>query len=132
MSICKRCNKIFVPTRNALGIYCSNKCQQEQRQQRLYDDWRNGVIVSTYTRCLGGLLRKFEGNKCSICGIADWNNKELNMLCDHIDGNALNHFYHNIRLVCYNCDAQLPTFKSRNRKSGRHYRRQRYAEGKSY
>jgi hypothetical protein len=34
--------------------------------------------------------------------------------------------------VCPNCDSQHPTFKSRNRGNGRAWRRQRYADGKSY
>ena len=38
----------------------------------------------------------------------------------------------NLRLVCPNCDSQLPTYKSRNRGSGRHSRRQRYRDGQSY
>ncbi|WIM86214.1 hypothetical protein PT015_14985 [Candidatus Mycobacterium wuenschmannii] len=38
----------------------------------------------------------------------------------------------NLRLICPNCDSQLPTYKARNRGSGRHYRRQRYANGQSY
>jgi hypothetical protein len=37
----------------------------------------------------------------------------------------------NLRLICPNCDSQLPTFKMRNRGRGRHSRRQRYADGKS-
>lgn len=34
--------------------------------------------------------------------------------------------------ICPNCDSQLPTFKARNRGKGRAWRRQRYADGKSY
>ena len=46
---------------------------------------------------------------------------------------ALGHIYlDNLRLVCPNCDSQLPTFKGRNTGNGRYYRRQRYKAGKSY
>jgi len=38
----------------------------------------------------------------------------------------------NLRLVCGNCDMLLPTYKSKNKGNGRHNRRKRYAEGKSY
>ena len=51
---------------------------------------------------------------------------------DHIDGDATNNRRENLRLVCPNCDSQLPTYKSRNRGKGRHFRRQRYANGQSY
>ena len=50
----------------------------------------------------------------------------------HIDGNSDNNALVNLRLVCGNCDMQLPTYKSKNRGNGRHNRRKRYSEGKSF
>lgn len=38
----------------------------------------------------------------------------------------------NLRMICSNCDSQLPTYKSKNKGNGRHYRTKRYEEGKSY
>jgi hypothetical protein len=48
---------------------------------------------------------------------------------DHTDGNPTNNRRENLRLVCPNCDSQLPTYKSRDRGNGRSFRRQRYADG---
>ncbi|WP_207206678.1 HNH endonuclease [Nocardioides ganghwensis] len=53
-------------------------------------------------------------------------------MLDHIDGDSSNNRRENLRLVCPNCDSQLETYKARNRGKGRAWRRQRYAEGKSY
>lgn len=58
--------------------------------------------------------------------------QELIFVLDHIDGDASNNLRVNLRLVCPNCDSQLPTYKNRNRGNGRAWRRQRYADGKSY
>ncbi len=70
---------------------------------------------------------------CSICGsAATWQGLPLTLILDHIDGDPTNNRRENLRLVCPNCDSQLPTYKSRNRGSGRASRRQRYADGKSY
>lgn len=70
---------------------------------------------------------------CAICGSNDdWMGLPLAFVVDHVDGNASNNRRENLRLVCPNCDSQLPTFKSRNRGSGRAWRRQRYVDGKSY
>jgi hypothetical protein len=64
------------------------------------------------------------GNKCSICGITDWMGKPVPLVCDHISGDSTDNSIENFRLVCCNCDAQLPTFKSKNRGKGRSYDRQ--------
>ncbi len=70
---------------------------------------------------------------CAICGApAEWQGLPLSFVLDHIDGDASNNRRDNLRLVCPNCDSQLPTFKARNRGKGRAWRKQRYADGKSY
>jgi hypothetical protein len=70
---------------------------------------------------------------CAICGGANlWLGLPLALVLDHIDGDPTNNCRENLRLVCPNCDSQLATYKSRNRGNGRHYRRQRYADGQSY
>ena len=54
---------------------------------------------------------------CSICGQKPfWNGKELSLTLDHIDGNNTNDILENLRWVCPNCDRQLDTFGSKNRR----------------
>jgi len=72
------------------------------------------------------------GNRCSICNNIEWQGRPIPLVFDHIDGNSSNWRLNNCRLVCGNCDMQLPTYKSKNKNSGRHYRRQRRLEGKSF
>ena len=61
-----------------------------------------------------------QNNCCSICKNPDtWNNKILILILDHIDENAYNNIRDNLRLVCYNFDYQLDTYKSKNKKSAR-------------
>lgn len=73
-----------------------------------------------------------QNNLCAICaGPNTWNDQPLVFNFDHIDGDYTNSRRANLRCICPNCDAQLPTSKGRNRGRGRHWRRQRYAEGKS-
>lgn len=72
------------------------------------------------------LLLHENGNVCSICGTSEWQNKPVPLVCDHIDGNNNNSDKNNFRLVCCNCDAQLPTYKSKNRGNGRKYDRDYY------
>lgn len=64
------------------------------------------------------------GHKCSRCGISEWMNEPVPLVCDHISGDSTDNRIENFRLVCYNCDGQLPTFKSKNRGKGRSYDRE--------
>ena len=78
-------------------------------------------------------LSEQQDGRCAICGIDDtWNGVALALIVDHVNGDATNDRRENLRLICPNCDSQLPTFKARNRGRGRHYRRQRYANEQSY
>lgn len=91
----------------------------------------------TGARSLAGAIRDFvlmeQGGVCSICGMAPvWRGAPLVLVLDHIDGDSANNAHGNIRLVCPNCDSQLPTFKNRNHGRGRHQRRERYRAGLSY
>jgi len=72
------------------------------------------------------ILLHENGNICSICKNTEWCDKPIPLICDHIDGDLTNSNFSNFRLVCCNCDAQLPTFKSKNRGRGRTYDRLRY------
>lgn len=55
--------------------------------------------------------------KCSICGQEPiWNGKPLTLTLDHIDGNNTNDVLSNLRWVCPNCDRQLDTFGSKNKR----------------
>jgi hypothetical protein len=70
------------------------------------------------------------GNTCSICKTTEWMGYPVPLVCDHISGDSSDNEINNFRLVCCNCDAQLPTFKSKNRGKGRKYDRE-YRQRKS-
>lgn len=65
------------------------------------------------------ILKERDGNKCSRCGISQWNNQFIRLWVDHIDGNPTNNMPQNFRLICSNCDSQSPTYSNRNKGSGR-------------
>ena len=52
---------------------------------------------------------------CSICGLEpEWQGKPLSLILDHINGDNHDDRIENLRWVCPNCNAQLPTTGSKN------------------
>ena len=61
--------------------------------------------------------------KCSCCDLETWQEKEIVLEIDHIDGNSDNNLLDNLRLLCPNCHSQTKTYKNRNKGNGREKRR---------
>ena len=111
--------------------YCSLKCQAAERWEFKKEKLERLGILPHPTNRKKYLLER-DGHKCSVCKITEWQSKPVPLIMDHIDGNPENNKITNFRLVCGNCDMQLPTYKSKNRGNGRPARRIRYANGQSY
>lgn len=134
----RKCIACGAPVTGGWGVkYCGHKCSVAYKhRERMLEIERNGVIPlykggATCSKIVRSFLEYRDGWKCSICGLSEWRGHKIPLHADHIDGNSSNNRNDNFRWVCPNCDEQLPTWGSRNRGSGRHYRRQRYKEGKS-
>ena len=112
--------------------FCSNRCQGEFKLAENKNKFVKNGILNVYPSTLKKVFIALKGHKCAICGGFEWMGKPIPLVLDHIDGNSDNQDFDNIRVVCSNCDAQLPTYKSKNRGKGRVWRRKRYKEGKSY
>jgi endogenous inhibitor of DNA gyrase (YacG/DUF329 family) len=83
------------------------------------------VQGSTYAR--GHLKKRLlnEGllkNECTLCGaLPIWQDRPLVLILDHINGVNNDNRLTNLRLVCPNCNSQLPTFAGR---AARQYEKQ--------
>lgn len=126
---CLNCGK---PITKPVNKYCDAKCCNEHKHKQFVD---KAESTGEFNTCFNNeanrkfvrryLLEKY-GHKCSICGITEWLGKPVPLVVDHIDGDPYNRKIDNFRLVCGNCDMQLPTYKSKNRGRGRQGRKAYY------
>ena len=129
---CINCGKIC---KKGAGKYCGVKCLQNYRwkitKQKIEQEQ---AVHSKNPRQAKLYLKETQGCKCAVphCGISEWYGKPVLLILDHINGNSEDWTLPNLRLICSNCDAQTPFYKARNKGNGRHSRRQRYKDGKSY
>jgi uncharacterized protein YbaR (Trm112 family) len=94
------------------GKLTYNKQQQERRKLFIKGELK-------YRKRIRVILLEDFGNVCQICNETEWNEQPMPLQVDHHDGDASNNKPENLRMICYNCNAQLPTFAGRNRGSGR-------------
>lgn len=129
---CINCGKETINNHVRTKKYCSLTCQNIYQRHLKYKQMEEIGIVPINPN--GEANRKFiklyliekYGDKCSICGITDWNGKPLVKIVDHIDGNSENNYISNFRLVCSNCDSQLDTYKNKNKNCNRKWRKKYY------
>jgi len=125
--LCLHCGKI---TKNPK--YCSTECDRLHRiKQRWQEQDRHEVLIGCQSAIKRYLINR-RGWHCEICDNHEWRKQPVPLILDHINGDSGDNRRDNLRLVCPNCDAQLPTYKGANRGRGRYYRRERYKAGKSY
>jgi RNA polymerase subunit RPABC4/transcription elongation factor Spt4 len=131
--ICKNFNKehLIVNKYSCSGIFCSQKCQNEYKRKEKIYLWLN-ENAKIDNRQIKRYLLETKGNICYVCHITEWNNKHITLELEHLDGNSSNNHISNLELICPNCHSQTSTYKGANKGNGRHYRRLRYSQGKSY
>lgn len=133
-AVCEAC---LNPLPYTAKKFCNVDCQTKHGYDTYIESWLQGGPGGTNPSGVSVHVRKFlheeRGSCCWECGWDKVNPTTGNVpvQVDHIDGNPNNHHRANLRLICPNCHSLTPTYMALNRGNGRHYRRQRYAEGKS-
>lgn len=107
---------VFKAAAEQYGLFKPNPSGKGRNKPRSYkteDDvfTINKFIPSTTLR--KWVFRERE-NKCSQCGIKSWQDKEITIELDHINGNRLDNRRENIRLLCPNCHSQTDSYKGKN------------------
>jgi HNH endonuclease. len=123
--LCEECGQ---PVKRRPNVYCSVACMLRLKRRIQVETDPNSVGLPR----LKNYLLDTRGHRCEVCGITEWMGRPAPLELDHCDGNSLNNHLDNVRLICPNCHAQTATYKGKNMGSGRYYRRERYATGRSY
>lgn len=114
---CEACGKEHETTLKARQKYCSNSCQQAANKQKTWERLLNGDL-SDRGMIRNTLIREV-GRHCFECNLEEWRGHLIPLEVDHIDGNAGNNSFENLRLLCPNCHGITTTWKGRNKGSGR-------------
>ena len=137
---CMNCEKEFY-SKYYNAKFCSNKCQHEYTKKEWLEKWKSGEIdgssgikCKSYSKYIRNYLFENYGHKCSNCGWGETNphTGKIPLEVEHLDGNSENNSEENLTLLCPNCHSLTATYKGANKGKGRHFRRERYKEGKSY
>ena len=137
MPQCLNCNKEFDFKRMTKNKYCGHSCQQEFQRKEYIRLWKLGEkngergLGQTSLHIKKYLFEKYN-NTCTCCGINSWNKKPIVLEVEHLDGDSTNNKEENLTILCPNCHSQTQSFKGANRGKGRHQRKIRYQEGKSF
>ena len=86
-------------------------------------DWTDDEIFCEDSKVSQNKLRRaFKGKnvvpyRCAICDLPPlWNQQPLTMTLDHINGKNKDNRLENLRWICPNCDRQLSTYGTKNKK----------------
>ena len=106
----------------ALGVYKTNQsgrgCPKKAKSPLTVDRLNNGEFPNYQSYKLKNWLLKnnLKENKCEICGISEWNGKQLNCQLHHKYGNPHNNCLENLMIICPNCHSQTENFTAKNKR----------------
>lgn len=96
------------------------KMGRDPRWDEKYPEYHVFCENSTYARAALKkriLQQNLIEYKCALCGIGpEWMNAPMPLILDHINGINNDNRLMNLRFICSNCDSQLTTYKSKNKR----------------
>lgn len=130
---CKYCGKQLD---NSRKTFCNNSCaasynnihrgeHSETTRIKIAKSLRTNKTKETFVkskRIKGNSLKEklyrngLKERKCEICGLTEWNGKEIILQLHHINGDNKDNRLENLQILCPNCHSQTDNFCNKNRK----------------
>lgn len=111
-------------------VHCGASCKRGNKycvacaRDRVYNACQSTESVSKRETVRRFLIKK-RGARCEGCHLDEWRGKPIPLELHHEDGNGDNNEEHNLKLLCPNCHALTPTYRSRNPVASESRRRKR-------
>lgn len=83
--------------------------------KRKLEDYLNNLFFIKSDALRRRLIKEgIKNHQCEICLLTKWNNEQIPLELDHIDGNHNNNNLKNLRILCPNCHALTETYCGKN------------------
>ena len=114
---CANCNKECNWRYQGSNKFCSQICSAKYKTKIAQEEFWAGNKPNIFRDVARRFIAERRGYKCEICGIKEWNGKDLTCELHHNDGNRGNNRLENLTIVCPNCHSQTPNHSKKKNAS---------------